>query len=405
VADRSATRPARGRKALFWLSVGGVFYGSVGFPLLVALRAMTRPRPVRSAPITPTLSVLVAAHNEAEVIGAKLDNLAATDYPAGAIEVLVASDGSTDATVEIATRHGIEPRVFDLPRRGKNHALNDAVAHASGSIIVVSDADSTLEREALRALASYFADPEVGGVAGNFRYRRSDRGGDGERAYWNFDRVIKQLQTRSGSVTSSTGQLHALRRELWSPLPGGVADDSYESLGVVAQGYRLVYADDAVANGDVEADEAREYDRKVRYITRGLRSVWLRRELLDPRRHGWFAVQLLSHKVLRRLVAVPMFVLAVVSPTLWRRGRLYRAAATTQLLAHGLALVTWIRPPSTATGLGAIAPRLGRVALYVDLTNIAVLRAIWGLLREPPRDVWTPQRGDRGVTESEIGVR
>ncbi len=405
MADRSAPRPARGRTSLFWLSISAVIYGSVGFPVLVALRALARPRPIRSAPITPTVSVLVAAHNEAAVIAAKLDNLAATDYPADAIEVVVASDGSTDATVGIATHHGSEPRVLDLPRRGKNHALNDAVAHASGSIIVVSDADSTLERGALRALAAYFADPEVGGVAGNFRYRRSDRGGDGERAYWNFDRVVKRLQTRSGSATSSTGQLHALRRELWSPLPGGVADDSYESLGVVAQGYRLVYADDAIASGDVEVDDAREYDRKVRYITRGLRSVWLRRELLDPRRHGWYALQLLSHKVLRRLVAVPMVVLAVVSPTLWRRGRWYRAATATQLLAHGLALVAWLRPPSSAKGLGGLVRRFGRIALYVDLTNLAVLRSIWGLWREPPRDVWTPQRGDRVVGESEIGIR
>jgi cellulose synthase/poly-beta-1,6-N-acetylglucosamine synthase-like glycosyltransferase len=390
--------------ALFWSSVGAVIYGYVGFPLLVAVRALARPRPVRSAAITPPVSVLVAAHNEADVIAAKLDNLATLDYPADALEVLVASDGSTDATVEIARGHSSKPKVLDLPRRGKNHALNDAAAIATGTIIVVSDADSILEPGAMRALAAYFADPEVGGVAGSFRYRRSDRGGDGERAYWNFDRIVKQLQTRSGSATSSTGQLHALRRDLWSPLPGGVADDSYESLGVIAQGHRLVYASDAVASGDVEADAAREYDRKVRYITRGLRSVWLRRELLDPRRHGWFALQLLSHKVLRRLVALPIAVLAVVSPTLWRRGRWYRAATATQLLGHGLALMAWLRPTADPDERPGMVRRVARIALYVDLTNIAVLRAVWDLWREPPRDVWTPHRGDRSASESESEV-
>lgn len=382
----SAGRVPRG---VFWASVGFVGYAYAGFPLLLAARAACAPRPVRRSPITPRVSLIIAAHNEAEVIATKLTNLAALDYPQGLLEVIVASDGSNDGTVEIASSHPSAPLVLALPRQGKNATLNAAVTAASGEVLVFSDADAMLEPGALRALVEPLADDEVGGVAGDFRYRRASDG-RGERGYWNVDRLTKRLQTRAGSVTSATGQLHAIRRELWQPIPSGVADDSFTSVTVAEAHRRLVFEPLAVAVGDVEVAVEAELRRKSRYIARGLRSLWLHRRALNPMTHGWYAVQLASHKLVRRLAAVPIVVLAVVTPALWRSGRTYRAAAVLQAAIHATAGAGWLMKDRN----GRLRPfwRIAAVATYFDLVNLAVLRALLELASGRRRDVWTPGR-------------
>ena len=179
-------------RLLFWSALVTIAYTYVGFPLLVLARARLRPRPPQSAPIEPSVTVVMAARNEAAAIGARLDNLAALDYPADRIETIVASDGSDDATVEIVERyggHGV--RVLPLARVGKADALNAAVAEARGDILVFTDANTMFEPGALRALVAPFADPEVGGAAGDQRYLPAGQPGTeagGERSYWDFDR-------------------------------------------------------------------------------------------------------------------------------------------------------------------------------------------------------------------------
>ena len=382
--------PALLRKAVFWGSVSSVTYAYVGFPLLLALRAGLNPRPVRRAPITPSLSLIIAAHNEATVIADKLENLRSIDYPREALQVIVASDGSDDSTVEIARSHPSKPLVLDLPRRGKNATLNDAVDAATGEILAFSDADTKLGENSLRALVAPFADPDVGGVAGDFRYVADGATGEGERGYWNLDRVTKRLQTRAGSVTSATGQLHAVRRSLWVRVPSGVADDSFTSVGVAEAHRRLVFEPLATATGPVESDVREESRRKARYIARGLRSVWEHRRALNPATHGWYAIQLVSHKLVRRLVAIPLVLLALVSPSLWREARVYRAAAAGQACFHGAAVLGWFtqrrRRPQ------GFVPRALGLATYFDLVNLAVLRALVELARGRRRDVWVPQR-------------
>ena len=158
----------------------------------------------------------------------------------------------------------------------------------------------------------------------------------GERGYWDFDRAIKQAESAAGNVISATGAIYAVRRSLFGPVPDGVTDDFATSTAVIAQGRRLVFAPDAIAYEAVGGSAEIEYGRKVRVMTRGLNGVVLRRGLLDPRRHGFYAVQLLSHKVLRRLMAVPLLVLAATALRLARRGPFYLAAAAAQSAVYGL---------------------------------------------------------------------
>jgi cellulose synthase/poly-beta-1,6-N-acetylglucosamine synthase-like glycosyltransferase len=379
-------------RALFAFAAGLIGYTYVGFPAIVLARARLRPRPHHTADITPTVSVIVAARNEASSIGAKVDNLLALDYPPERLEVVIASDGSDDGTEAIAAARGDgRVRVLALPRVGKAGALNAAVAAATGEILVFSDANSMYAPDAVRALVAPFADREVGGVAGDQRYLPDGASAPvaaGERRYWDLDRAIKQAESRGGNAISATGAIYAVRRELFAQVPPGVTDDFATSTAVIARGRRLVFAPDAVAFEPVAASGEAEFERKVRVMTRGLNAVVARHELLDPRRHGFYALQLLSHKVLRRLMALPLAVLAVTAATGARRSALMRTAAAAQGALYGLG----------AAGLllgraGRRAPRVVALPAYFCLVNLASVRAVWNVARRRAIDRWEPQRG------------
>jgi glycosyltransferase involved in cell wall biosynthesis len=376
---------------IFWAATATVVYTYVLFPLLLLLRAWLRPRPHASADVTPSVSIVIAARNEARTIGAKIENLLALDYPSDHLEIVVVSDGSTDGTEKIVRRYR-DGRVhlLSLPTSGKAAALNHAVAASTGEILVFSDANSIYERDAVRTLVRPFADPSVGGVAGNQRYTAAD-GADGttagERKYWSFDRALKLAESRGGNVISATGAIYAVRRALFRDVPPGVTDDFVTSTRVIAQGHRLVFEPNAVAYEPPGASSDAEFDRKVRVMTRGLRAVWTMRELLDPRRHGFYALQLFSHKVLRRLMAAPLFVIGATGAKLSRSGGFYRRATIAQAVLYGFAVI----------GLLFDGTRLGRnkvfaLPAFFALVNVASVRALWNVLRGRTIDRWEPKR-------------
>lgn len=379
-------------RGLFGLAAALIAYTYVLFPCLVLLRARVRPQPYRSAPITPSVSVVIAAHNEARAIRAKLDNLLGLDYPPDRLQVVVAADGCDDGTAAIA-RACEDPRVdvLRLPRIGKAGAINAAVGAATGEVLVFSDANSRFGRDALRALVAPLADQHVGGVAGDQRYLADGAEAPvatGEQRYWDLDRAIKRAESRGGNAISATGAIYAVRRELFRPVPPGVTDDFATSTAVIAQGRRLVFAPGAVAFEPVARSGEDEFERKVRVMTRGLNGVVARRELLDPRRHGFYALQLVSHKVLRRLMALPLALLAVTSAAEARHSRAFRALAVAQgaLYAAGAAGLA-------LRGGGRTRSRLLALPAYFCLVNLASLRAVWNLARRRAIDRWEPRRG------------
>ena len=380
-------------RAIFGLAAALVVYTYVLFPCLVLLRARVRPRPYRSAPITPPVSLVIAAHNEAASIRAKLDNLLELDYPPDRLEIVVAADGCDDGTDTIAGAcDDGRVRVLSLPRIGKAGALNAAVGAAKGEILVFTDANSMFAPSSLRALVAPFADPDVGAVAGNQIYRADGTEAAvaaGERRYWDLDRQIKRAESRGGNAISATGAIYAVRRELFRPVAPGVTDDFATSTAVIAQGRRLVFAPGAVAFEPVASSGDDEFERKVRVMTRGLNAVVARRELLDPRRHGFYALQLLSHKVLRRLMALPLALIAATSAAEARRSRAFRVLAAAQAAlyatgAAGLAL--------GARGRGRRRSRLVALPAYFCLVNLASLRAVWNVACRRGIDRWEPRR-------------
>ncbi len=387
---------------LFWLAVAIIAYTYFIFPLIIFLRGRLWPRPYKSGEITPKISMIITAHNEAASIGAKLSNAISLAYPKEQLQVIVASDGSEDATCDIVREYadkGVE--LIELPRLGKAKSLNAAVESASGEILVFSDANSIYATDALRALIRPFFDPDVGGVAGHERFlskSSNELAGAGEKDYWRLDRRLKMIESSGGSAISAAGAIYAIRRKLFNPVIEGVTDDFYTSTGIIAQGYRLVYTPDAVAYESVESSRNEEFDRKVRVITRGWRSVLSRRALLNPFRYGFYSLQLFSHKVLRRLVVIPLLILLLVSPFLWRHGFVYKLAVVGQFVFYGLAALALLLE---STRLGQL--KIFRIPFYFCMVNLASLIAAFNVARGRQINLWeTRRQGGKSTLEPEV---
>ena len=378
---------------LFWTAVVIILYTYIGFPLLSWLRSVLCRHPHLSGDVAPTVSVLIAAHNEEDNIREKVCNMLSLDYPAELVQIVVASDGSCDRTVDILKKFD-EPRltVLDLPRAGKAAALNSSVRHCTGEILVFSDANSMFGKDALKALVRPFADPAVGGVAGDQRYSKGDSrsaADAGERSYWNFDRRMKHWQSLSGNVTSATGAIYAIRRSLFTTVPEGVTDDFATSTAVIARGYRLVFASDAASYEPVAASSGIEFGRKVRIITRGLRGILQMQALLNPVRYGFYSVQLFSHKVLRRQMVFPLIVLLVTSILLTPASPFYLLMAAGQLSFYLVALFGWLL---SGTRLGRRKPLA--LPFFFCMVNVACLLATFKMLFGKRVILWEPQRAE-----------
>jgi cellulose synthase/poly-beta-1,6-N-acetylglucosamine synthase-like glycosyltransferase len=381
-------------EVLFWSSATAILWTTVGFPLVVAGWGAVRRRRVLRKDVEPSVSVVIAAHNEEEGIGRKIANTLDLDYPSALLEVIVASDGSTDRTVPIAqgfADRGV--RVLSLPRRGKIPTLDEAVASATGDILLFTDANTNLDRRALRALVRNFADPEVGGVCGNQIVRLAgdeDSVAGGERLYWGYDKKLKALESASGSIVSADGAIYAIRRGLYerpsSPL---LNDDFAISTKVVERGHRLVFEKDALAWETASALAGHEFERKVRILSRGFRSVLAARTLLNPFRYGFYSLVLFTHKVLRRLT--PLFLAGLLAGSILAldRGRFYVLGATFQLGFYAIATVGGIAR-STPWG----KHRLIGAPFFFCLANAAALVGLSHVISGKRIEVWQPRRRD-----------
>jgi cellulose synthase/poly-beta-1,6-N-acetylglucosamine synthase-like glycosyltransferase len=375
---------------IFWSSIGLIVYTFVGFPLLLLIMAWLRPRPHKVNTIEPSVSIVIAAYNEEQDIASKIQNLLALRYPREKLEIIIASDGSSDKTHEIVRQfEGDGIKLLALPRQGKAGTLNDAVATAKGEILVFSDANSLFAVDAIEMLVRNFSNPEVGAVAGDQRYQDShtNLSGSGEKSYWNLDRLLKTLQTKVGHVTSATGAIYAIRHSLFCLVPEAVTDDFVTSTQVIAQGYRLVFEREAAAYEPVASTSGVEYGRKVRVMTRGLNSIKVMRGLLNPFKYGFYALQLFSHKVLRRLLFIPFVVLLIVTPFLWGAGLIYQLALVAQLFFYLMAIVGAVLEFSRLK-----KPKVLALPFFMVMVYLAAAVATWNMLRGRAINRWDPQR-------------
>jgi cellulose synthase/poly-beta-1,6-N-acetylglucosamine synthase-like glycosyltransferase len=308
--------------------------------------------------------------------------------------VVIVSDGSTDRTAAIVGSCG-DPRVSLVETGehvGKIPAITRALDGIDGDVVVFSDANSRLVPGALRALLDWFGDPDIGGVCGALAISRGRSGwlGSAERWYWRYDNALKQAESRLGGAVSAQGSLHAVRRALIGRIPESVADDFFLSTQVVVAGRRLVFEPRAIAVEAVSHSTRGEFFRRVRSTERGWRGLLARWPLLDPRRTGFYAVQLLFHKVLRRMMPLLLAAILALSALLAADGWVYATALVVQVGLYGLALLALLWP-------GARRVPGASMAFFFVETQIAMA---WGLVRvalgkhsrgwKPARDPWRP---------------
>jgi poly-beta-1,6-N-acetyl-D-glucosamine synthase len=330
---------------LFWASVAGVLYTYFGYALLLTVCRLFCRGPASKADdgYLPTVSICLAAYNEAAHLRRKMENCLALDYPREKVQIMVGSDGSDDGTNEIAAEFaeaGVVLHAFQ-PRRGKMAAVNRLVAAADGEICVFSDISELFEPDAVRKLVRHFADPGIGAVTGNHIYHATKTGlGAGTSFYWKFQRFLQSVESRLWSVCACDGTIYACRRELF-PFPPDetINDDNAVPAGILLQGKRVIFEPQAIARGDVLTRASRFFRQKIRgQAGRYQNFVNFPRMFVPwPLRRWWIFV---SHLVLPVLVPW-LLVLALVS-NLWLAtvgGDLYRWLLAGQFVVYGLALL------------------------------------------------------------------
>jgi biofilm PGA synthesis N-glycosyltransferase PgaC len=375
---------------LFWLSLGVVVGTYAGYPLLLGVWARLARRPVLRGSITPHVTVIVAARDEAARIGGRVANLLDSDYPADRLEVVVISDGSADGTERVAWAIAAsEPRVrvvaFDAPR-GKGAALNAGVAAASGEILIFADARQRFAPDAIRRLVENFADPTVGVASG--RLVLDDGGGTavglGLGAYWNHEVWLRSRESEIGSMLGATGAIYAMRRGLYRSIPDDtVLDDVLIPMQAVLTGARAVFDVRALAFDAAVRSGRHEFGRKVRTLYGNYQLLAIRPELLSPRRNPVFG-RFVLHKLARLAVPMHLVVLAVTSLLLLEG--VYAWALAGQLAAY-------LAAAAGAAGARARGPlaRLTSGAYVFVLLNWAAVVALVRFARGD-RHVWAKHR-------------
>src|SRR3954453_3505673 len=326
-----------------WGSLALIAWTPAGYPAVAAAAASrSRYRPRTDDAHLPTVALVIAAHDEERVIGERLDNALALDYPAELLEIVVSLDGSTDRTREIAEGYGVT--LVDNPRGGKVPAQNAAVRATSSEVVAFSDANSMWEPDALRRLVRHFADPEVGYVCGRLRLIEPGTGRNVEGQYWRYELWLRALESRLGSITAGNGAIYAVRRSAYVELEPGQSHDIGLPFRLRRAGLRSLYEPEAVASELAAPTTAAEWERKVRMLSRSWNDV-LRGGMLDPRDQPprYFA-ELISHRLLRYAtgplhVVVLLAALALASTT---------RSARAVVAGHALWLGAPLRAPPSA---------------------------------------------------------
>jgi cellulose synthase/poly-beta-1,6-N-acetylglucosamine synthase-like glycosyltransferase len=337
-------------QVVFWVCVFCVFYTYAGYPLL--LWALSRCFGRREEPVAgddaelPSLSLLVAAYNEQEDIDGRIQTALAMDYPHDRLEIVIASDGSSDATADIVRRYAHRGvRLLDFRvRRGKAAVLNDAFGELRGSVVLLSDANTHIDPDAPRKLVRWFRDPSVGVVSGRLKLTDARTGHNVDGLYWKYETFLKKCEARLGGLLGANGAIYAIRRHLFRPLPPGtIVDDFVIPLKAkLSSGCRLVYEGRAVAREQTPLTLGCEFHRRARIGAGGFQSICLLWGLLHPAQ-GWTAFTFLSHKILRW--TCPFFLLGAMASNLFLLGEpLYRWALLAQVGFYLASLVAALVP-------------------------------------------------------------
>lgn len=377
----------------FWASAIILAYVYAGYPILVYLLSRKGKEPARDPALQPTVTVLITAYNEEASIREKIENTLSLTYPKHLVEILVASDASTDRTDEIVLAYADKGvRLVRVEGRlGKTAVQNDAVEAAKGEIILFSDATTHYETDVLQKVLPLFAADNVGCVAGRLIYRNDDETGvgDGATSYWGYETFIKSAESRACSMIGASGCLYAVRKTAYVPMYPEACSDFLICTALYRQGLRTVFAPEAVCYEKVNRDSEKELKMRVRVIAQTFTDLWRNRDMMDPLKSGFYAIQLISHKLLRYAVPLLLAVMLISSLLLAASSRMFLVFFTLQVVFYVLATFGWI------VERAGLRSRLLSMPQYFLLANVAAVIAFYKFLRGEKYASWEPIRPER----------
>lgn len=382
---------------LFWICLFTVFYTYIGYGLvlyvLVKVKERFHKQKAQALPTNeelPEVTLLVAAYNEEEVVDEKMANSLALDYPKGKLKWVWVTDGSNDRTNEKLKEYPEAEILYQPERQGKTAALNRAIEKVKTPIVVFTDANTMINREAIREIVRAFMDEKVGCVAGEKRIavkEKDNAASGGEGIYWKYESTLKRLDGRLYSAMGAAGELFAIRTALFEKMEKDtLLDDFILSLRIVQRGYKIAYCATAYAIEGGSADMKEEEKRKVRIAAGGLQSIWRLRALLNPFRYGKVSFQYISHRVLRwSITPIALFALIplnIVLATVDTGHSVYKVILLLQILFYGMGL--WGYYLSTKQ----IKNKILYIPYYFLFMNINVIRGAFYLRKRKGNGAW-----------------
>ncbi|MHB8256211.1 MAG: glycosyltransferase family 2 protein [Acidiferrobacterales bacterium] len=374
-------------ESVFWIGVVGCLYSYLVYPVVLMLFPKSRDGGSRTVAPVPVMSIIIAGHNEEARIVPKLENTLALSYPRDRLEIIVASDASSDGMDGIVL--GYQERGVRLVRsevrKGKEHAQLLAIAHAHGEILVFTDTGTEIPGEALMRLADRFSDPRIGAVSSEDRFVSRDGSLVGEGAYVKYEMWLRRLESQHAGLVGLSGSFFAARRAVCETWDAETPSDFNAAIGCARKGLVAVTEPGVVGYYADIKDARKEYRRKLRTVLRGIVGLARHRETLNPFTYGLFSVQIWSHKVMRWLVPWFMLVTFASSLFLWRSGVFFRFAALAQLIFY------------TVVAAAFMAPWLRksvflRIGYYFVQVNIAIAHASLLFLAGRRMTMWEPSK-------------
>jgi cellulose synthase/poly-beta-1,6-N-acetylglucosamine synthase-like glycosyltransferase len=360
-------------KIIFWGCFALISYSYFGYVIWLWLAACLNKRPVGRGEIKPSVSIIIAVRNEEANLPEKLENLRRLDYPREKVQVIITSDGSSDGTVGLLLGRSAEitPVILEQPR-GKAGALNEAVRRSTGDILVFLDARQTVDQNAVSELVSCFSDPSIGAVSGELLLQAAAEVPviNALGIYWKIEKMIRKLESESGSVVGVTGAIYAIRREFYTEIPlGTILDDVFVPMNVVRMGRRVIFQPSAIARDRLFIEKGKEFSRKVRTLTGNYQLLSLAPWLLSPKNPILF--RFLSHKISRLMV--PLFLVGMVVSSALIDDFFYHLLFGAQLVFYALATLGLVNSP-----MRKVKP-IVIVSTFVSL-NLAATMAFYNFL-------------------------
>jgi glycosyltransferase involved in cell wall biosynthesis len=373
----------------FWSAAALIVYAYVGYPVALRVLCVVRDRPVRKGNITPRVTFIITAHNEGNRIRSKIENTLAQGYPPQALEVIVASDCSTDETDQIAASFGDRIRLIRAPqRRGKEAAQRLAIDATSGDVLIFSDAATWLAADGISAIVRNFADPSVGCVSSIDRFVDEQGQTSGEGLYVRYEMFLRMLESRVNGLIGLSGSFFAARRVVCRRWAADRQSDFSTVLSARELGLRAVLDTESAGYYRTLSDEKREFQRKIRTVVRGIAVLVSNARMLNPFAHGLFAWQLASHKLARWLVPFGMLIAWLTGAALMADSTFYLALFLLQCSFYAAAIL------GILTGT-----QLLKVPAFLVVANLAVLTA-WGRYARGERiTTWDPSERVRGLPQ------